>query len=286
LIMSWKTTEQAGLRLARQEATRAHKSNGLRVDLFQLADRLGIDRIEEQDIPTTALLVARLDDHYTVFLQRGTSVPRQRFSMAHEIAHVLLKPLLGGQIQHWARLDPSQDPHGRRIERLCDQMAATILMPKETFSTWMASKRWSAFALPEACKEFSVSLEACARRFVDLVPTPSALVRWRLGENRCIAFTKRPLATKIKNLLSLEFVTEDGRASSSMLESFTKVVPTKSSEMVRFYIGRSIRPAKASVESLCHGRGQWREVYSFVYPEQRSGAGGEEKTPGASQDKR
>ena len=265
--MNWDNTEQMALTAAAKVAVEAYRPNGLRANLFRLSKSVGIDYIEEQDIPTTARSVAMADGHYTTTLQRGNHFVRQRFSLAHEIAHVLLAPLLEVRLRNWARHDPALGLEARRIEELCDRMAAEILMPESLFSSWMNGKSWTAFALPEASEQFSVSLEAAARRFVEMRPGRPIFTRWNLNSHGVAQSVKKPIAPQVKNLRSLEFITEGGQPSREMRATYQNGGHATTTEMVRLVVGTGARSRQCIVESICHGNGQWREVYSLVYPE-------------------
>lgn len=270
LAMLDKAIQKAGIAAAVQTAANADRPNGLRASLVELAQRVGIDRIEEQDIPTTALLLQRPDKRYTLFLKKGRAIVRQRFSIAHEISHVLLQPCLRGNLQIWTRHDPTMDDTGKQVEYLCDQMAAEILMPESLFSSWMNSQSWTAFALPEASNEFSVSLETAARRFVEMRPGRSVFARWSMNNRGVANFTKAPIAPHVKNLRALEFVTEGRQPSGKMQTTYKSGKQATTTEVVRLVVGRTIQSKQCVVESICHGNGQWREVYSFVYPKRTS----------------
>ena len=265
--MTWSNTKKVAMRKATLLASQSERPNGFRVDLFGLAQKVGIDRIEEQALSTTALLIARPDHHYTVFLKEGSPVVRQRFSIAHEIGHILLRPLLGGRIQHWARLDPKQDPYGQRIERLCDSIAAELLVPKQLFFNVMTNYRWSALTLHDISNLFAVSLDTIARRFIELSPHPSILAKWRLDTNLVVQFTTNPLTQAMKGLRHVSFTTENNRPSKATIEAYIQRKTVLSSETVRFHFQNYIKHGKSKVESINHGKGQWREVFSFIYPE-------------------
>lgn len=265
--MTWSNIKKTAIRKASVLASQSERPNGFRADLFKVAQEVGIDRIEEQDLPTTALLIARPDHHYTVFLKKGSPVVRQRFSIAHEIGHILLRPLLDGRIQHRVRLDPRQDPYGQRIERLCDSIAAELLVPKQTFINAMTNNRWSALTLHDISNLFAVSLDTIARRFIELSPHPSILAKWRLNSNLVVQFTTNPLTQVMKGLRYVSFITENNRPSKATIEAYVQRKTAQSSETVRLDFQNYIKHSKSIVESIHHGNGQWGEVFSFIFPE-------------------
>jgi Zn-dependent peptidase ImmA (M78 family) len=95
-----------------------------------------------------------------VFLNARDSVARQVFTLAHELAHVWL-----GESALDDVLEADADPK-EHVERFCDQVAAIVLMPEESFSdAWEGEPYESA---QRAAKRFKVSAWAALRRAREL----------------------------------------------------------------------------------------------------------------------
>ena len=64
-------------------------------------------------------------------------------------------------------------------ERLCDQIAAEILMPRPDFEKTGHSEGWTLKSLRKMAAKYDTSMEATSRRMVDLMPEPSILGVWK-----------------------------------------------------------------------------------------------------------
>lgn len=125
--LGWREAEQ----LAERQATR------LRSELSALGPVLGEEDIaslpwltitRRERLPTSGL-ATKTEFGWLIVLKGDEPMVRQRFSLAHELKHVLddeiidrlpagLYPSLGGYSPH------------ERAERVCDRFAAALLMPK------------------------------------------------------------------------------------------------------------------------------------------------------------
>jgi hypothetical protein len=90
-------------------------------DLDGLRQRLSISDCHAEDIPFSGEL-RRKGKERTIVYSVHLSRDRRRFTIAHEMGHVLLE-MAGLPLPH----------SGTAIERLCDKFAAEILMPKSVF---------------------------------------------------------------------------------------------------------------------------------------------------------
>lgn len=139
------------------------------VDLDSIAAALGLKvymaAFEDPNISGMLILDASRvppgvepGDAGTIFLKRGEYGPRSRFTLAHEIGHVVLGHRNGGVITDFYRgrstgyLDPQ--------ERDANEFAAELLMPREIFT-----KLWQSSATEEELSlVFGVSATAAAVR--------------------------------------------------------------------------------------------------------------------------
>lgn len=106
---------------------------------------------------------------------------RQRFSVAHEIAHTFFPDY---HTKSWCRTDAKyrrrEDPD-EFIEMLCDIAASELLMPLESYTADVLAIR-SADQLASLAKTYHVSPEAALRRFAEIHPRAVAAVflSWKL----------------------------------------------------------------------------------------------------------
>lgn len=102
---------------------------------------------------------------YRVCVQAGERWERARFTVAHEIGHILLCEALKAEASHLNALQAPE--HWRKVERLCNLAAAEILMPSQDFVD-QASEEWiDSRVLRRLYQRYKVSLSALALRFTD-----------------------------------------------------------------------------------------------------------------------
>lgn len=95
-------------------------------------------------------------DGYEVIYATDLSAQRRRFTIAHELAHVVID-----------RTGPNAPRAGKELERLCDLIAVELLMPAEIFHAQLPQVLHIAdvFSLS---KRFQTSLAATAHRCAEL----------------------------------------------------------------------------------------------------------------------
>ena len=155
--------------------------------LEALATRLGVRGIRRRsltqgqgDDPGVDAMLIPLSDGYTVVINDSVSASRQRYSLAHELGHIFL--LANTAFPHNATKLPryrSGDETGREEERLCDEIAAEILMPERLFKERIESEGKTLENLPKWANLFRTSLTSTAIRYRDLLPEPCHQIKWR-----------------------------------------------------------------------------------------------------------
>ena len=214
------------------------------------------------------MTVKRPDGRYTLFLNSSQPRSRHRFSVAHEVAHLLLDPILGVRAVHRRRFSKNQDPFGDQVEYLCNDMAAAILMPASHVKNRIASQDGSAECVPEIAASFDTSFEAAARRFVELNRMPCALVIWRKTYADGIAYFRNTIWNKPLGFCTVTF---DERHLSDALQRFDRnafrFVSTR--ETVAVIKGRGVRSTRSvakdvTVESFARAIKGNTECWSFV----------------------
>ena len=121
-------------------------------------------------------LLIPCDGGYEIAVHSGEPQERQNFSIAHEIVHTFFR-------EAYSSLRPSVQE-----EALCDLGAAELIMPAARFATYLAEKRLSLFGIDQCRQEYAVSLEAAARRAIELTEVPScfliATIAKAIGQSR------------------------------------------------------------------------------------------------------
>ena len=148
------------------------------VSAVLMASMRGVSRVEEADMPWAGCLMA--DDGELVIRLRASDVPgRKRFSAFHEIMHTFMP---GFAVVPQYRCDPQfpgdgQEPSSKpAVEELCDLGAAEMLLPRAEFLADMAGSAPTISLASKLAVRYAASLEASARRVVDLHHRPAMLI--------------------------------------------------------------------------------------------------------------
>ena len=267
--MSWKDIIQQGVEVAESKGKEYSPSSRDKTKVRRFAASLGVDRVELREMGEDALLVKRPDGNITVFLNSNQPRVRHRFSIAHEVSHLLLEGVLGKEALHRRRrFAPHQDPEGQRIEALCNTMASSLLMPRERVSELLSEVGWTAGSVQTIAKSFDVSFEAAARRYVKVNPRQCAMVILDRSRDGRMKPTQRPVLSDALEGSSIELVAPPYGQEDSMSRAFSQNRMVVSPEKVVLSHGRG-RSRKsnilvANVESVSRGIGNNRKVYSFI----------------------
>jgi hypothetical protein len=125
--------------------------------LDNVARKLGISRIIEQRLPFEGGLFKLPDGELVIKLNSDSSFVRKRFTLAHEIGHLLLNTVPALRSSH-QRADEA-------LERACDLIAAELLMPTEETTKFVKEiGSPTAEKLKDIASKFRVSLQTAAIR--------------------------------------------------------------------------------------------------------------------------
>ena len=149
------------------------------VDLVRIARHLGIRRIRELDVRLDGQLVELGDGGYEVILSRNAPHTRRRFTLAHEIAHILAA----------SPGDESMSCGDAATEELCNRVAAELLIPTR-FLVDEAAGDVAAFR--RLATRFQCSLEATAWRLLNMGQVTGALLIWRVQDGGKLELSASP----------------------------------------------------------------------------------------------
>ena len=124
------------------------------IDLNAAASSLKVP-ICEEDIPVSGEL-RKTGRGYTIVVSRHLSPNRKRFTIAHEMAHLLFE--LSGR-------NPPRT--GKEVERLCDLLASEILMPAHHLLNRLDEEP-APYRVVQLSQSFGTSVQAAAIRYSDL----------------------------------------------------------------------------------------------------------------------
>ena len=114
---------------------------------------------------------------------------RQRFTVCHEIAHIVLRLQSDHTQPWWSAKKPL-------AERLCDTFAAELVLPAELFQPAAEEVPVSFASVDALASRFLASVTATGSRFADAVSTPCAFV---LSEQGKIRYASRSKALQDAN---------------------------------------------------------------------------------------
>jgi IrrE N-terminal-like domain len=165
------------------------------VDVEELARRMGVGSITRRRIVEDGRLEHRPGSSTTIVLNEAAHPTRQRFTIAHELGHLLLATP-GAPVS--ARR--SRPRYGDE-ERFCDAFAAALLLPPDWVLA-VAGGQSPGLALTrriaDACQS---SLAAVVLRCNELLSWSHALLQWRLtqGSWRLVAMAGGSLHGKVRS---------------------------------------------------------------------------------------
>ena len=228
-------------------------------DLSVLAQSWGVSSIEELDIDLDAMLVPH-DDSYIVVLKKVEQpfqFRRQKFSFAHELGHLLL------QRSQNAGVAMKYRGHGysNEEERLCDQLAAEILMPRMAFyeDGWMEG--WSLKSLRALAGTYDTSIPATAVRMVDLMPEEALMGVWKVSEEGKPTL-QWPHSGKTTYAIPSPSIVADER-----LELVSRAWNSLNIEEGTAPVRQGRRaPINVPAEAMSWGRDEYKQVMVFYYP--------------------
>lgn len=134
-----------------------HRAPGESLDA--LAHKLGVSRVIEQSMTFEGGLFQLPDGELVIKLNSDSSFVRKRFTLAHEIGHLLLNTVPAHR-----GVKGSNDA----LERACDSIAAELLMPTAEVSDFVrALGSPSADKLRDIASKHAVSIQSAAIRVCD-----------------------------------------------------------------------------------------------------------------------
>jgi hypothetical protein len=238
------------------------------VNLEFLAKKWGVTSVEKQPIASDAMLL-RGNNGYKIVLkevEEPAHLTRQRFSFAHELGHLLLQ-LSGYQKQSNLATKHRGSYRQDDEERLCDQIAAEILMPRIAFQEDGSKAGWSLESLRALSSKYQTSMPATAIRMVDLMPETSLLAVWRPPSDvnkvpKLQWSHAKSSRYRVPSVLPRRRLWLIARAMNAHdVQSGIAPVVDK--------VHKAAVPPDVPAEALAWGQGEYRQVMIFYYPERQ-----------------
>jgi hypothetical protein len=140
-------------------------------DPLKLADMLKVQVVPLEEVEDARLI--HHGGHPRIEFNPHRSVERVRFSIAHELAHLLF-PDAADRVRHRSHSENAR-PDDWQIELLCNLAAAEILMPSGSFPDLAEDDDLDINRLMYLRSEFLVSAESALLRAVRLTATPASV---------------------------------------------------------------------------------------------------------------
>jgi hypothetical protein len=167
-------------------------------DLDAVACKVRVSRCVPDDIAGSGEL-RREGSDFVIAYSQYLPVSRRRFTIAHEIGHAFFEVT-------WGNLPKP----GKEVERLCDMLAAEILMPREVLAPFI-DRHLSLQAVRDVARAFRVSLSSAAIRCAEF----KGAISFEVQANRVVwgsGIAKRgPLAKLDESLQTAIATALDGR---------------------------------------------------------------------------
>lgn len=144
------------------------------VDVELIASLCGIASVEYRADGPAGMLVFK-QGAWVASVSAGDGIERQRFTILHEGGHTFLPDFKRGKNFHRCK-----GPRTRE-EQLCDIAAAELLLPRRFFEADLARARAGLDVVEQLSERYMASLQATARRVVDLAVRPMALMVFHLA---------------------------------------------------------------------------------------------------------
>lgn len=131
---------------------------------------------EELDDGESGYTITKPNGKHVITINSRDPVERQRFTICHEIAHIVLGlPSSHSEIPSWAYVKRDLN------EVLCDTFSAELLMPYAEWRRKTPKTEPSVQVIEHMAKEFQTSFPAAASRYATLADRPCAFVTMDLG---------------------------------------------------------------------------------------------------------
>ena len=147
------------------------------VDVEAVASQLGISVIRAADLLEDGRLISE-DGRASIITRRGLSAERRRFTIAHEIGHLIMFDDRSKPVSRRRRGDSND------TERRCDQIAAALLLPHDWVKSEFAVRDHVFATLRDLARIAQVSMAAALVRLQEVARWDQALLRFRYVDGK------------------------------------------------------------------------------------------------------
>ena len=250
--------------------------------LEALAEDLGVKNVLTRPLSDAQHLHSGVDamlvpvpGGYSVVINEAAPYTRRRYSLAHELGHVMVQMAQLSPPSPLTRYRSSS--HAMEItraeERLCDAIAAELLMPEKLFKAAVEASGRSLKHMSRMASHFGASLTATVIRYWELLPEPCHLIRWRSPADRRGVIVPAWQMRNVVHGLRLSPVRDSSRATRDefqiVRETWSTLTNARSLERLlvehAFAGQRYVRAVTFETESIGFGSRSNRSALSAVY---------------------
>jgi Zn-dependent peptidase ImmA (M78 family)/DNA-binding XRE family transcriptional regulator len=161
-----------------------------------------------------------------IAVNRGDALTRRTFSLAHELAHLMIRVSGVSELE----TDADRPPEDQSIEIFCNSVAAAALIPRDVLlaeprvvAQGVRSANWSDAEISDLARSFNVSREAVLRRLLTVNRTTDNFYRQKRAQYiaEFLASQKRKkeraAETEMKRNMPQETVSNFGKRLVNML---------------------------------------------------------------------
>lgn len=202
------------------------KNYSIPISLNNITKKFGIKTISNNSLKDDALLFIE-NGSYKIEFSKPKNWKRQRFTIAHEIFHVIIYELFHDIID-FSKVDISE------LERLCDKGASELLIPTKSIKADVNTSKLTVDFLNKLSERYKVSFSAVCWKINQIYPEKSIYIWRRYARNEKdnieyrvymafqsytsnLVFPYIPVGCTIKHLSNKEIFHNDSTVESGKL---------------------------------------------------------------------
>lgn len=233
---------------------------------------LGVKKVVKDNLGKTSAVLLRFPDGYIIKVNSNHHPYRQNFSCAHEIGHILLDKLgVERYTNHieYRDFNPQKNSSLRASmkERLCNIVAAELIMPSDIFKEHLLKIGISVNAIERLSTQFLASSPSVAIKIAEVSPKPCIVLNWAPFRN------KKSRSLKLSRQVNSDSFKKDNNNYSPVHTS----VSYPSTLHTAYHTDKIVKSRKLFksgnikksflLESKGFGSGETRYVISIAFPD-------------------
>src|SRR5258708_549508 len=145
------------------------------LEAYLAAARASVREMADMAADEAGTCFPMADGSYRICINASDRIERRRFTVCHEIGHIVLGLKSDHKTEPWTTERPL-------AERLCDFFAAELLLPAKLFEPAAESAPISLAGIDALSQQFEASVTATGSRYANSVRTPCAFVLSHQGK--------------------------------------------------------------------------------------------------------